>query len=468
MKRPLAAIAVLLCAGTLYGYCLRVPFVHTYGIACVLVCVLLLCRRRRLFFYDAVVCGAIFFCSGAMARNQQIPPACHISHYVRAYPDGHCVVRGYVASEPRVVAGQTSFILSIRGLQRGALWYHCCGDLLVRAKTSRTFEYADTLLVQCDVAPLYATAFMRHGVLSPKPVFAHRAKAVRIKKLLPGYVNPFKKFSLRCKAELKTIIHRYVPPSAAHIMDALVLGERKSVPAMVNRSMVKTGTVHILVVSGLHVVVVSQVIAGVLQCMRVPRRIRPFLVLPALVFYCVLAGCTTSVVRATIMAAVFLCADLFRRDADVYNALSAAVIFIVGINPRQIFDIGFQLSFASVFSIAYFYPRSASFFHIHSVKARSLRYVLGAFLVSISAWLGTMVCIAYYFRIVTPITVIANLFIVPLASFATMAGFLVLGFGAWCPLLCRGFGLASGLLINLMLAVNSIFIKIPLAYIYLQ
>jgi len=357
-------------------------------------------------------------------------------------------------------------------MQQDAFWYRCCGNLYVCLRTEGKLECGDALIIKGKARRMCGSLITQGRDLRSFRKFQGQAlrctEATIIKRhgLNPAY--PFKRFALKFRARLKNIFFRYIPLPAADVMSALVLGERRSIPLALNRAMVKTGTVHILVVSGFHVGIVTAVLIGTLKSVKVPGRIRLFCVIPALCFYCVVVGCAASVVRATVMASIFLCAGFFRREEDVYNSLAAAAIVILSINPRQIFDVGFQLSFASVLSIAYFYPRLSSFLRITCVRPGPLRYFLRACLVSASAWFGTMGLVACYFRIVSPITVIANLFIVPLASLATASGFLILGVGAWCPFLGRSFGLASELLISLMLAINSVFIKIPLAYIYLR
>ncbi|MEW6074880.1 MAG: ComEC/Rec2 family competence protein [Candidatus Omnitrophota bacterium] len=472
MKRPLVVVAVLVCAGIIYGACLRVPFAYTYSAAIALLCVTLLWGEKKISFCDAFLCAAVFLCAGAVARDQQTLSSRHFCRYLQFQSDGYYIFKGQVASEPYVDASKVSFVLSVTEIQQDAFWYRCCGNLFVRLRTEGKLEYADTLLIKgkvrraCDSLITQGKDLRLFRTPQDHALRCTEATIIKRRGLNPRY--SFKRVALRFRARLTRILCRYIPLPAADVMSALVLGERRSIPLALNRAMIKTGTVHILVVSGFHVGIVTAVLIATLQSAQVPRRIRLFCVIPALCFYCMVVGCASSVVRATVMASIFLCAGFFRREADVYNSLAAAAIVILSINPRQIFDIGFQLSFASVLSIAYFYPRLSSFLRIRCVKPRPLRYFLRACLVSASAWLGTMGLIACYFRLFSPITVVANLFIVPLASLATAAGFLVLGVGAWCPFLGRSFGLASELLISLMLAINSMFIKIPLAYIYLR
>jgi competence protein ComEC len=133
----------------------------------------------------------------------------------------------------------------------------------------------------------------------------------------------------------------------------------------------------------------------------------------------------------------------------------------LSINPRQLFDLGFQLSFLSVISIVYLYPKIRSFLHIDSLKIKYLRFLIDGSLVSFSAWLGTMGPIAYYFKIFSPITVLANLCIVPLASLITLSGFSLVIVSLVCPALAKLFAYSSELFVFLLLHINALLIKIP-------
>ena len=161
-------------------------------------------------------------------------------------------------------------------------------------------------------------------------------------------------------------------------------------------------------------------------------------------------------------------AYLVKREADVYNSCAVALIFILVINPRQLFDIGFQLSFASVISIVYLYPKLKSFISSGVLKIRYLRFLIEGCLVSLSAWLGTAGLVAYYFRIFSPVTVLANIFIVPLASLVTLCGFNLIAMEFICPMLAPFFAYSSEFIVSLLLNINAFLIKLPGAYFRLS
>jgi competence protein ComEC len=179
-----------------------------------------------------------------------------------------------------------------------------------------------------------------------------------------------------------------------------------------------------------------------------------------------MTGASTPVVRATVMAIVFILGLLIKRQPDIYNSLSLAALFILVVNPRQLFDIGFQLSFLSVIFIVYFYPKIKSLLRLESLKPRFISFILNNLTVSFSAWLGTLVCIAYNFKIFSPVTVLANLFIVPLASLITLCGFSLILMGYFLPSLAYPFALSCEFLANLLVNINTLLIRIPAAYFY--
>ena len=220
-------------------------------------------------------------------------------------------------------------------------------------------------------------------------------------------------------------------------------------------------------VSGFNVGIVALIIILLLKVVRVHKRARFYIAVPLLILYCLLTGASTPVVRATIMAVVFMSAYLVKREPDIYNSCALAAIFILGANPRQLFDIGFQLSFASVLSIVCLYPKIKKLLRIEFLRIKYLKFIIDGSLVSFSAWIGTMGFVAYYFKIFSPITVLANLFIVPLATLITLCGFSLLIMGLVLLYVTPLFAASCELLVTLLVYINAILIKIPGAYFYL-
>jgi competence protein ComEC len=167
------------------------------------------------------------------------------------------------------------------------------------------------------------------------------------------------------------------------------------------------------------------------------------------------------VVRATVMGVFFLTAYLIKREPDIYISLSLAALFILSFSPDQLFNVGFQLSFASVFSIVYLYPRLKGFLRLESLKIKPVRSIAEGGVVSLSAWLGTCGFIAYYFKFFSPVTIVANLLIVPLATLITLCGFSLVFASVTLPFAAGYFASTSELAVTFLVKLNLFLSNLP-------
>ncbi|NQT76008.1 MAG: ComEC/Rec2 family competence protein [Candidatus Omnitrophica bacterium] len=219
-----------------------------------------------------------------------------------------------------------------------------------------------------------------------------------------------------------------MPLDSGAFLRAILLGDRSELPRAVQAAFKNSGTMHILAISGLHVGIIASVIIYLLKFLRLGRNPAYIFTILFLIIFSLLTLSRPSVVRATVMACVFLIGMLLGRRVDVYNSLGAASLFILLKNPKDLFSVGFQLSFLAVLSIICFAPRFMRLAR-QDTNFYIKRYLYTPLAVSISAWLGTFPLILYYFRIITPVAIVANIFIIP-ALFALLVGgmgFILLG-----------------------------------------
>ena len=219
-------------------------------------------------------------------------------------------------------------------------------------------------------------------------------------------------------------------------------------------------------VSGFNVGLVAFVFMLILKLAHIGRRPRIAATIVLLALYCLMTGASSPVVRATVMATVFLSAYYVRREPDVYVSLSIAALFVLLPCPAQFFDIGFQLSFASVAAIVSLYPRLTSCLLPSGCKG-IFRFLAEGLLVSVSAWLGTLALVACYFRLFSPVTPFANIVIVPLAALITLSGFMLIGIATIAPPLAPFFALSCELQVFLLLKISCFLARLPGACISL-
>ncbi|MBI1745779.1 MAG: DNA internalization-related competence protein ComEC/Rec2 [Acidobacteria bacterium] len=138
---------------------------------------------------------------------------------------------------------------------------------------------------------------------------------------------------------------------AAAIVIALVIGERTSLAPQIEEDFKRTGTYHVLVISGLHVVALAYVLAALLRWARLSAGIQVAIILLVLLFYTLLAGARPSIVRATVMVSACLIGNLIYRERHFLNTTCMSAVSLLVLNPAWLWDIGFQLTFAAVLTI---------------------------------------------------------------------------------------------------------------------
>lgn len=210
-------------------------------------------------------------------------------------------------------------------------------------------------------------------------------------------------------------------------LSAMLLGDKSSInPSDVN-SFSAAGLSHLLALSGTHVAVIITIISISLLPFAITRRKLPFYLLSILFLwgYAALTGMSPSVVRAVIMASVFLVGRILERSSVPINSLCFAALLILFCNPSDLFAPGFQMSFAAVAGIIVFYP---VFNRINRRKHPYLYLIWSYPALSLSAMILTWGVSAWYFHVFPLYFLLANLFAVPIVPFILGIGVLLLVF----------------------------------------
>lgn len=135
-----------------------------------------------------------------------------------------------------------------------------------------------------------------------------------------------------------------LPGEEAALVRAMLLGDRSGISSETEDNFRQSGITHLLVVSGLHMSMISGIILGFLSLLRLPRRIKNSLAILATIGFMLLSGLSVSVLRSGIMMIIFLIADLFGREPDGLNSLGIAILIMCVSNPLIGGDIGYLLS----------------------------------------------------------------------------------------------------------------------------
>lgn len=212
-------------------------------------------------------------------------------------------------------------------------------------------------------------------------------------------------------------------PAARSILKALLLGYTGEIDEEQREAFSVAGLSHVLAVSGLHLGIVWALAAALLAPLSWLhlRRLRAVVIMALLWAYALLTGLSPSVVRACVMASVVLAGIIVGRKARPMNSLFVAAFLMLLHDPHTLFQVGFQLSFLSVFSILLFYR---PLFEWLPHTGRLSRRIASLLAVSAAAQVGTLPLVIYYFHLLPLTGLLTNLIVVPLLPILLGSGFL--------------------------------------------
>ncbi len=277
------------------------------------------------------------------------------------------------------------------------------------------------------------------------------------------------------------LIENSVPSGQAGVLKALVIGDQNSISPEIREDFNRTGTSHILSISGLHVGIVATVsflfFNKLLSYFNLflwnawTKKGAAVLSLFPVIIYGLLAGMSPPTQRSVIMVSVFLMSFFVEKEQNGINTLAVAAMLILVFHPPSLFLISFQLSFLSVLFIitgmnltlySEYRKNNEDDRWWHGLQRKTAAF----FLVSLFATIGTLPVVMYYFNQVSLVGLAANCVAVPLIGFAVVTGGL-LSFFIYpvSSLLSVWLIKASSLILGVSLEFINYFAKLPFAAI---
>lgn len=220
------------------------------------------------------------------------------------------------------------------------------------------------------------------------------------------------------KNTITTRLQYSMPAPEGFIVSAMLFGNGASIPQNIWDMFRVTGTTHLLVISGMHIIFLANVLLWLCTFFPIPRRASLVLTAGFLLLYVGLAGFQSATVRALVFGLVMFCAEWFERRVSAMRLLIYAAMLMLLIQPTLLlYDIGFQLSFAAVAGIlvaTYILAR-------YRDQPKSIEAFFAA---TFGAGIFTMPIIAWHFHTVSVIGFFVNLLAIPLVTMVMAGGVL--------------------------------------------
>jgi len=401
----------------------------------------------------------------------------HISNFVSGNPR-HLIITGRVIDNPfyqyAYFKKAQIFTISPTLIKVSKVYFPAYGNIRVKSYNSKKVKYGDEILFEAklkgpsqegDESLGYRRYLERGGI------FAIATISERVPLIITGRkASLFKSLAYDSKNLLKRNIENLFKAPERYLLLAILLGERQDISQEWKDIFIKTQTMHLLAISGLHVAIIASIILFSVGLFGIPQNFKYAITIFLLIFYTFMVGAMPSVVRATVMGVVILSSYFLKREADIYNSLGLAATVILLFNPDQLFDYGFILSFVSVLSIIYLTPGINRAFRIYRIKrdthvGKIIYYFLNLASASFAVWLGLFPITINFFNLISPISVLINMLAIPLSFIIIALSIPALIFHAALPFLGIIFAEATEFFIAIFLLFLRFFFKMPLTYL---
>jgi len=437
---------------------------------------LVLSRHKRLLLW-AGLCLAVFLV-GLLRFEASVPS--FDQDKLSNYNGQKVELVGVVVSDPEPAGQGVKLHMSARKIKLDGLseMMSVSGKALVRLPRFPECRYGDMLRLtgKLETLPSQAADFdpedYYHDYLARQGIYAsmYYPKAEFIE---GGHGSAVMGWLASVRNRLSRSLASALPEPQASLSQSLLLGQRTQLPSDLYADFTRSGTAHILAISGSNI----SIVAGILLSLGIwlfgrRRSLYIILALLGVWLYVMLSGMQPPAVRAAIMASLFLVALHLGRQKSMATALAFAAAVMVGVQPSVLWDVGFQLSFLAMAGLVFLWPplqtlsRSLVGKALGDGKLASLGNLIGdSFTVGLAAVLATWPLIAYTFGYVSLVSLPATLLALPVLPFIIVIAALSGVLGLFAPPLAAAGGWLAWLFLTYMIKVVEGSAALPLASI---
>jgi competence protein ComEC len=427
---PLVPIAIAWTAGLVASHHILTPGnvqpTATALLGLIPLVVLVLWRRDRSVIL-AAVCALAFV--GGLLRYQGHMDRLHAPDAIsRQNERGRVTLEGIVRGYPDVRDGWTGLILSSEQIYADGEARQARGRVLLYVRPLPAYHYGDRLRVTGMLeTPPEIDGFSYREYLAQRGILSSM-QYPQIEKLASGQGAPLLAMIFYLRSQASAVIARLMPEPEASLLQGILLGIRSSIPRTLYEDYNRTGTSHIIVISGANIMIVAAVFTRGFGWLLGKRKAF-WLTQAGIAFYILLVGADPVVVRAGIMGSLLVTAVYLGRRATAYVSIAAAALLLTLINPLTLWDVGFQLSAAATLGLILFTEPmeeaaarlSHRVFPCYLLERISV-LLAGVLIVTLAAQMLTFPLVIYHFGQLSLVAPLTNLFVVSIQPHIMLSG----------------------------------------------
>jgi len=415
-------------------------------------------------YITAYLALACFICLGAIRLTNYSQPEPNDIHNFVADKSKLATIRGMIVTEPYVSKypdwkfarfkpsdPTSSFYLKVTEVESVTGWATVTGTVRVQVgEPVLDLKVGDNIQSYCwlsrFVPPTNPGQFDTAAYLARKNVFVGVSIESRdgITLLGSSPAGSFTWLKTRIRQAATSALVGDLPEdqTSRGLLQALLLGYRRDIDSDTYRAFRKTGLLHFISLSGMHLGILFGIIWWLSKTIGFMKPARAVICAIAVAVFLLVVPPRSPTLRAAIICWVFCASIFFRRYSNAVNSLSLAAIILLLIRPTQLFEAGWQLSFASVLGLLLFTERIHFFLYekitglrrrkrgpkttvvSYRMSSRPGPYLLRLFSAGLAAWIGGAGILMYHFYTINPLVSIWTVLVFPLVSAILIMGFL--------------------------------------------
>lgn len=342
---------------------------------------------------------------------------------------GGLTIEGIVSAEPDIRNNRILLRVDAETVTRAGQSFPTNGAILVQAPPTSDARFGDRVAATgVLITPAESDTFSYADFLARGGVFSIMTNTA-VEKLSSGHGNPLYTALLDFKMQAQKLIAQNLPEPSAALLMGILLGNERGISPEVDDAFSTVGASHVVAISGFNMAILSGVIVGGLERLRVRRSWAALIAISFIGIYTLLVGANAAVVRAAIMSSMLVIGTLIRRKTYVPASLAFVALLMSVQNPLVLWDVSFQLSFFATLGLALFVdPLSKRFDRFlaqtfpRSTAARLSDFLTEPLIVSIAAQITTLPLILVYFGRLSPVSLLVNLLIIPIQAILLILG----------------------------------------------
>ncbi len=358
---------------------------------------------------DFFILGIFFlmFLFGGFWYQSSIPKNLELEKYVGK----NLQMEVSIISEPELKGDKQKFVVKTKEGEK----------ILINTQRYPEYEYGNLILLKGKLEePKNFSGFNYKAYLAKDDIY-FLMRNPDIELLGGGGGSVVVSALFKVKNAFEQNIKTLLPSPESDFINGILFGSKSEIPEKLYNDFIKTGTAHIIALSGFNITIIVIFLAWILGYFFKNQKIVVVSAIVVIILFVIMTGASSSVVRAALMGSVLLLARYYGRAKHSLNALVFAALLMVLFNPKiLVFDVSFQLSFLATLGLLYIYP----YFKNKFTKIPdffSLRDTVSA---TLSAQIAVLPILLYNFKQVSLIAPVVNVLILPLIPPAMLLGFL--------------------------------------------